>query len=195
MVITLGLLVFTLAQGRTIGGANASRWINIFGISFQTSAMANVVLIMYVARQLAKRKEEWTFWQSFRKVLWAIFLIVGLILPANFSTAALIFINASIVLALGGYPFRYLLGLAGLGSALLAVFIAAVLLAPDLMPNRVQTWKSRIETFTRGVQKTKTTRLPSRKRPLPKAKFLAKGLAADFTSTSYPKAIPTLFMP
>jgi len=55
MFITLGLLVFTLAQGRTIGGANASRWINIFGISFQTSAMANVVLIMYVARQLAKR--------------------------------------------------------------------------------------------------------------------------------------------
>ena len=150
MFITLGLLAFTLAQGRTIGGANASRWINIFGISFQTSAMANVVLIMYVARQLAKRKEEWTFWQSFRKVLWAIFLTVGLILPANFSTAALIFINASIVLALGGYPFRYLLGLAGLGSALLAVFIAAVLLAPDLMPNRVQTWKSRIETFTQG---------------------------------------------
>ncbi len=150
MVVSIGLLALTLAQGRTIGGANASRWLNIFGISFQTSAMANVVLIMYVARQLAKRKEEWTFWQSFRKVLWAIFLTVGLILPANFSTAALVFLNASIVLALGGYPFRYLLGIAGIGAGFLALFVSAVLIAPDLMPNRVQTWKSRIETFAGG---------------------------------------------
>ncbi len=150
MVVSIGLLALTLAQGRTIGGANASRWLNIFGISFQTSAMANVVLIMYVARQLAKRKEEWTFWQSFRKVLWAIFLTVGLILPANFSTAALVFLNASVVLALGGYPFRYLLGIAGIGAGFLALFVSAVLIAPDLMPNRVQTWKSRIETFAGG---------------------------------------------
>jgi len=150
MVLSLGLLALTLAQGRTIGGANASRWLNIFGISFQTSAMANVVLIMFVARQLAKRKEEWTFWQSFRKVLWAIFLTVGLILPANFSTAALVFLNASVVLALGGYPFRYLLGFAGIGAGFLALFVSAVLIAPDLMPNRVQTWKSRIETFAGG---------------------------------------------
>jgi cell division protein FtsW len=146
----LGLLAFTLAQGRTIGGANASRWISIFGISFQTSAFANVVLIMFVARQMAKRKEEWTFGQSFRKVLWAIFATVGLILPANFSTAALVFVNASVVLALGGYPFKYLLRIAGLGAAALAIFIAAVMVAPDLMPNRVQTWKSRIETFSGG---------------------------------------------
>jgi cell division protein FtsW len=150
MVVSIGLLALTLAQGRTIGGANASRWLNIFGISFQTSAMANVVLIMYVARQLAKRKEEWTFWQSFRKVLWAIFLTVGLILPANFSTAALVFLNASVVLALGGYPFRYLLGIAGIGAGFFALFVSAVLIAPDLMPNRVQTWKSRIETFAGG---------------------------------------------
>ncbi|MFZ9777179.1 MAG: FtsW/RodA/SpoVE family cell cycle protein [Schleiferiaceae bacterium] len=150
MGLTLGLLAFTLAQGRTIGGANASRWITIFGMSFQTSALANIVLIMFVARQMAKRKEEWTFGQSFRKVLWAIFLTVALILPANFSTAALVFVNATVVLALGGYPFKYLLRLGGIGAALLAVFIAAVMVAPNLMPNRVQTWKSRIETFAGG---------------------------------------------
>jgi superfamily I DNA/RNA helicase len=28
---------------------------------------------MFVARQMAKRKEDWTFGQSFGKVLWAIF--------------------------------------------------------------------------------------------------------------------------
>ena len=36
------LLIYTLAQGTTIGGANASRWISIpfIGIGFQTSTLA-----------------------------------------------------------------------------------------------------------------------------------------------------------
>jgi len=175
MVFTLGLLVFTLAQGRTIGGANASRWISIFGISFQTSAFANVVLIMFVARQMAKRNEDWTFGQSFRKVLWAIFATVGLILPANFSTAALVFVNASVVLALGGYPFKYLLRIAGLGAAALAIFVAAVMVAPDLMPNRVQTWKSRIETFSGAGNEDDTYQTLTAQRAIAEGRIFGQG--------------------
>ena len=175
MVVTLGLLAFTLAQGRTIGGANASRWISIFGMSFQTSAFANVVLIMFVARQMAKRKEEWTFGQSFRKVLWAIFATVGLILPANFSTAALVFVNASVVLALGGYPFKYLLRIAGMGAAALAIFVAAVMVAPDLMPNRVQTWKSRIETFSGGGTEDDTYQTLTAQRAIAEGRIFGQG--------------------
>jgi cell division protein FtsW len=175
MVITLGLLAFTLAQGRTIGGANASRWISIFGLSFQTSAFANVVLIMFVARQMAKRKEEWTFGQSFGKVLWAIFATVGLILPANFSTAALVFVNASVVLALGGYPFKYLLRIAGMGAAALAIFVAAVMVAPDLMPNRVQTWKSRIETFSGQGNEDDTYQTLTAQRAIAEGRIFGQG--------------------
>jgi len=175
MVLTLGLLAFTLAQGRTIGGANASRWISIFGMSFQTSAFANVVLIMFVARQMAKRKEEWSFGQSFRKVLWAIFATVALILPANFSTAALVFVNASVVLALGGYPFKYLLRIAGLGAAALALFVAAVLVAPDLMPNRVQTWKSRIETFSGQGNEDDTYQTLTAQRAIAEGRIFGQG--------------------
>lgn len=175
MVIALGLLAFTLAQGRTIGGANASRWINIFGLSFQTSAFANVVLIMFVARQMAKRREEWTFGQSFRKVLWAIFATVALILPANFSTAALVFVNASVVLALGGYPFKYLLRIAGLGAAALTLFIAIIILAPNLMPNRVQTWKSRIETFSGGGNEDDTYQTLTAQRAIAEGRFFGQG--------------------
>ena len=44
--IVIVLLVFTLAQGTTIGGANASRWIRIpfVGVGFQTSTLAGLVL-------------------------------------------------------------------------------------------------------------------------------------------------------
>ena len=50
------LLVITMAEGTTIGGANASRWIRIpfVGITFQTSALAGVVLMTFVARYLSR---------------------------------------------------------------------------------------------------------------------------------------------
>ena len=49
--IVLVLLVVTILQGTTIEGANASRWIRIpiVGMSFQTSTLASVVLMVYVA--------------------------------------------------------------------------------------------------------------------------------------------------
>ena len=54
--VVILLLIFTIAQGNTIGGANASRWIRIpfVGVGFQTSTLAGVVLLVYVARYLAK---------------------------------------------------------------------------------------------------------------------------------------------
>ena len=53
------LLIYTLAQGTTIGGAYASRWIRIpfIGVGFQTSTLAGLVLMVYTARYLAKNKD------------------------------------------------------------------------------------------------------------------------------------------
>ena len=58
-----------VAQGTTIGGANASRWIRIpfVGIGFQTSTLAGLVLMVYVARYLAKNKDKAI---SFKESLW-----------------------------------------------------------------------------------------------------------------------------
>ena len=54
--VVLVLLVYTLAQGKVIDGANASRWIQVpfVGVTFQTSTLASVVLLIYVARYLSK---------------------------------------------------------------------------------------------------------------------------------------------
>jgi cell division protein FtsW len=56
--IVIFLLIITLAQGTTMSGANAARWIKIpiIGVGFQTSALASVVLMVYVARYLARIK-------------------------------------------------------------------------------------------------------------------------------------------
>ncbi len=150
MPIVLVLLVFTLAQGTTIDGANASRWIQLplVGITFQTSNLAAVVLMIYVARYLSKIKDrEVTFKESVLPLWLPVFLVVSLILPANFSTAGIIFSMVLLLCFLGGYPIKYLLGIVGTGLVCLTFFILLAKAAPDLFPNRVDTWMSRLESF------------------------------------------------
>tara|TARA_B110000967_G_scaffold48216_1_gene48933 strand:- start:1143 stop:2330 length:1188 start_codon:yes stop_codon:yes gene_type:complete len=149
--IVIVLLVFTLAQGTTIGGANASRWINIpfVGIGFQTSTLAGLVLMVYVARYLAKNKEKEI---KFKESLWQLWLPVAavliLILPANFSTTAIIFTMILLVVFVGGYPLKHTGLILGAGILVLVFFVLVAKAFPDAMPNRVQTWQNRIENFS-----------------------------------------------
>ena len=150
MPIVLVLLVFTLAQGTTIDGANASRWIQLplVGITFQTSNLAAVVLMIYVARYLSKiRDKEVTFKESLLPLWLPVFLVISLILPANFSTAGIIFCMVLLLCFLGGYPIKYLLGIMGTALVCLTFFILLAKAAPDLFPHRVDTWMSRLESF------------------------------------------------
>ena len=147
--VVIVLLIFTLAQGTTIGGANASRWIRIGGVGFQTSTLAGLVLMVYVARYLAKNKEKKI---NFKESLWQLWLPVAavliLILPANFSTTAIIFVMILMVTFIGGYPIKYIGFILGAGIVALSIFILIAKAFPDAMPNRVQTWQSRIESFS-----------------------------------------------
>ena len=149
--IVIVLLVFTLAQGTTIGGANASRWIRIpfVGIGFQTSTLAGLVLMVYVARYLAKNKEKQINFKESLLQLWLpVAAVLILILPANFSTTAIIFVMILMVTFIGGYPIKYIGFIIGAGVLALVFFVLVAKAFPDAMPNRVQTWQSRIESFS-----------------------------------------------
>ncbi len=145
------LLIYTLAQGTTIGGAYASRWIRIpfTGVGFQTSTLAGVVLMVYTARYLAKNKDLKIIFKESLIQLWVpVALILMLILPANFSTTAIIFSMILIVAFIGGYPLKYIGYILGAGFVVLALFILIAKAFPDAMPNRVNTWGNRIENFS-----------------------------------------------
>ncbi|MGZ0016295.1 FtsW/RodA/SpoVE family cell cycle protein [Yeosuana sp. AK3] len=151
--IVLILLILTMFQGITIEGANASRWIQIpiVGMSFQTSTLASVVLMVYVARYMSKIKDkDITFKASILPLWLPVFLVLVLILPANFSTAAIMFVMVMMLVFLGGYPLRYLLIIMGSGVVALALFVLIAKAFPDAMPNRIDTWMSRLESFTNG---------------------------------------------
>ncbi|GAA0739423.1 FtsW/RodA/SpoVE family cell cycle protein [Gaetbulibacter jejuensis] len=152
--IVLVLLVVTMLQGTTIEGANASRWIQIpiVGMSFQTSTLASVVLMVYVARYLSKIKDKTiTFKESILPLWVPVFLVLILILPANFSTTAIIFSMVMMLAFIGGYPVKYLALIIGAGIIGLTMFILVAKAFPGAMPNRVDTWMSRIENFSNGV--------------------------------------------
>ncbi len=153
--IVIVLLIVTLLQGTTMQGANASRWIQvpIVNFSFQTSTLASVVLLIYVARYLSKIKDtEYTFKETILPLWVPVFLVVGLILPANLSTAAIIFFIVLILTFVGGYTMKYTGAIVGIGMLSLVLFGLTAKVFPDLFPNRVDTWISRIETFTQDEQ-------------------------------------------
>ncbi|BCY27368.1 FtsW/RodA/SpoVE family cell cycle protein [Flavobacterium okayamense] len=151
--VVILLLIYTLFQGTTIGGANASRWIQIpfVGIGFQTSTLAFTILMVYVARYLAKVSDkEYSFKDSLMELWLPVFGVLALVLPANFSTTALIFSMVCMLVYVGQYPLKYLGVIIGAGIIALTFFILVAKAFPNAMPNRVDTWISRVDSFLDG---------------------------------------------
>ena len=148
--VVLILLMVTILQGTTIEGANASRWIRvpIVGFAFQPSTLAALVLMVYVALYLTKIKDKIISIKESILPLWLpVFIVLALILPANFSTAAIIFSMVVLLTYVGGYPLKYLSIIIGSGVVVLALFILSAKAFPSLIPNRVDTWTSRVSSF------------------------------------------------
>jgi cell division protein FtsW len=144
------LLIYTASQGNLIAGANANRWIRIpiVGLSFQTSTLASILLLAYVAHLMSKDNPKLYRLKTSILPLWLpVFLVILLILPANLSTSALLFFMVLILVFLGGYPIRYLLGMLGMGLLMALLFVLIAKAYPDWVPNRIDTWISRIENF------------------------------------------------
>ncbi len=152
MPFVLILLIYTLAQGTTMGNANASRWITlpVVGFTFQSSALASLVLMIFLARHLAKQQTPITsLKQMWLPLLLPIGAVCALILPANFSTTAIVFAMSMAIMFIGGVHWKPLLQIIGLGIAGLALFIVIVMAFPNIS-NRVSTWQARIENFASG---------------------------------------------
>lgn len=145
------LLLVTLSQGTTIAGATASRWIRIpfIGVGFQTSTLAAVVLMTYVARYLSKIKDKVVTFKETILPLWLpVFLVLGLILPANFSTTAIIFAMIVTLMFIGGYPLRYLMIIMGAGIIGLGMFYGFAKVANiESLTIKVNTWENRVSNF------------------------------------------------
>ena len=141
------LLLFTLLKGANLN--EASRWLEVpgTGLTFQTSDFAKLALIAYVARMLAiKQNKIDDFKGTFLPIVIPVAIICGLILPANFSTAAVLFTICLIMMFIGRIPAKHLMILVGSAITFFALFVMLIFLLPHIN-NRVETWKSRVGNF------------------------------------------------
>jgi len=150
IILSVPLLLYTLLFGASIN--EASRWTTLPGINimFQPSDFAKLALIMFVARMLAKRQENIKdFKSAFLPILTPIILICGLILPANFSTAALLFVTCIVLMFIGRVNLRYIAAMIGIGMIILTLFLSFLYFSPK-SSGRLGTWQNRIEHFVNG---------------------------------------------
>ena len=174
--IVVLLLLITLLKGTTIEGANASRWISIWGVSFQPSALALVVLMAYVASYLAKSYgKKLTFKETFLPLWVPVGLITGLIMISNLSTAVLILTSVVILAFLGKFPMKHILSAMLIAIAFMGVFFLFVKAFPEVMPNRVDTWMSRIESFTASEDEKEGYQIERSKMAIAKGIGLGQG--------------------
>jgi len=149
VLVAVPLLALTLLMGTNLN--EASRWLTLPGInlSFQTSDLAKLALIMYVARMLSKKQENIKdFKTAFIPIMLPVLVVCGLILPANFSTAAVLFATCCFLMFIGRINMKYILILGLIGIVLVSLFIGIALLSKS--QGRVGTWKARIENFVKG---------------------------------------------
>lgn len=155
--IAAGLLLITLLFGLNINGA--SRWIKIPVINqtLQTSDFAKVVLIIYVARLLTqKRLQLHNFKEGVVPVLIPVLIICGLIFPANFSTAALLFLVCLTLMYIGGVHIKHIGLIVGAALVGLLLMFSIYKIDSSLVPSRAGTWMSRIEMFITGESSSET---------------------------------------
>ena len=169
-------LLMALFTGTTIEGANASRWLNFGFFSFQPSAFALVVLMAYVASYLTKTYgKKLTFKETILPLWLPVGTITALVMISNLSTAVLILTSVLILIFLGRFPFKHILSAMLIAIACLGLFFLVVKAFPDAFPNRVDTWMSRIESFTASEDEKEGYQIERSKMAIAKGIGLGQG--------------------
>ena len=152
MAAVIPLLVLTLAMGTEIN--DARRWLELpyLGLTFQTSDLAKLALVVYVARAISSKQDYIDDWKSaFLPIIVPVLIICGLIAPADLSTAALLFLTSMGMMFVGRVALKYI------GSLIVGglIVFAFLYILGDMFPDaiRVDTWSSRIRDFMGGEQR------------------------------------------
>ncbi|ETZ23215.1 MULTISPECIES: FtsW/RodA/SpoVE family cell cycle protein [Pedobacter] len=140
MVITIPLLVYTLIFGANVN--DASRWVKIplIGLTFQTSDLAKLALITFLARMLTRKQENIKdVKEAFIPIMGSVCVVFVLIAWANMSTALMLFGVSILLLIIGRISIKQIMMVCA-GGFVLLLFVAF------LGPRR-EVYKSRIETY------------------------------------------------
>ena len=143
-LLNIVLLLLVEFMGSKAGGAQ--RWFSIFGIRFQPSELAKILLILFYAQFIMKQREK-------INTLRTLFGMVVLLLPPLFliynqpdlSTSIMIMILFCVMLFIGGLDYRIIAGVLAVVIPTFVIFLSIVLqpeqqLIKDYQRNRILAW-------------------------------------------------------
>ncbi|MGY4385416.1 cell division protein FtsW [Pedobacter sp. UYP24] len=146
MLITIPLLIYTLFTGQING---AARWVQVpvIGLTFQTSDLAKLSLITFLARMLTKKQENIKdVKNSFLPIMGSVVIVFGLIAKANLSTGLMLFGVSILLLIVGRVSIKQI--------SIVCVAGFFMMLILFLTTERAATWNSRIEAFVHPERQT-----------------------------------------
>ncbi len=155
---TIVLLAITLAIGPDVN--DARRWLVMpgIGITFQTSDLAKIALIAYVARSITAKQGYITdLKNAFLPIILPIIIVFLLIAPADLSTAVVLFITCFLMMFIGRVAMKYILLLILCG---VMAFACLIILGDKFKGTvRTDTWKERIRSFSSDSEGSTQTQL------------------------------------
>ena len=130
----LCILVFMPGIGSSSHGS--SRWINLGPVSFQTSEVAKLGIIIFLAALIEKVPRQMGDWKTLAKIFAMTIPLLGIVAYSNLSTAVIIFgiIACMLFVASPKYSHFVILGLLGVA------FIVFFILFAGYRGNRVKAW-------------------------------------------------------
>ncbi|MDX9696186.1 MAG: FtsW/RodA/SpoVE family cell cycle protein [Bacteroidales bacterium] len=149
LYLSIFLLAITLVLGTSLN--QATRWLTLpgIGLTIQTSDMAKLALIMYLARVLSMRQDKIDDFNGFIvNLVMPVVVVCGLIMPANLSTALMLFVVSFVLMFIGRVKIKYLLIVGVVGILIVALVITGIVVSGK--KGRVATWQHRIENFVSG---------------------------------------------
>jgi len=148
LLMSVVLLIVVILIGIEINGAK--RWIFIAGLSFQPSDLAKISILVLMCRQISKYRDYLHDWKGF---VWYLFgplvFVCLLILPSNFSTSALVFLNGFVLMIFAKIHYKFLLSIVGVGLFMIGIIYLGgkyIPLVQKAVPRSV-TWVIRIDSF------------------------------------------------
>jgi len=149
VLMSIVLLIVVFLIGNEINGVK--RWLDIGGgLSFQPSDLAKISILVLMCRQISKYRDYLYDWKGF---IWYLFgplvIVCLLILPSNFSTSALVFVNGLFLMIFAKIHYKFLLSILGIGIFMMGIVYLGGKYIPSFqkaVPRSI-TWVSRIDSF------------------------------------------------
>ena len=158
LAVTVPLLVLTLAVGTEYN--DAQRWLEVpgLGLTFQTSDLAKIALITYIARSITAKQDYISDFQSaFLPIIMPVILVCLLIAPSNLSTALVIFATCIVMMFVGRVAPKYIFLMMFCGLVAFSGLIVVGQAFPDKV--RVNTWTSRLRSFVTDSEEADQTKI------------------------------------